>query len=174
MSFSISQSLLNLMSIESVMPSNHLVLCFPLLLLPSLFPSIRVFSKKSALRIRWPNYWTFSFSISPSKEYSRLISFRIDWFDLLAVQGTLRSLLQYHSLKESVLQGSAFFMTQLSHPYMTAGKTIALTIWTFVGKVMSLLLNMLSRVFIAFLPRSKWLLISHLVDSKIWFKITQE
>ena len=156
------------------MPSNHLILCRPLLLLPSIFASIRVFSKESAPHIRWPKYWSFNFSISPSNEYSRLISFRIDWFDLLAVQGTLRSLLQYHSLKESILQCSAFFMVQLSHPYMTAGKTIALTIWTFVGKVMSLLFNMLSRVFIAFLPRSKCLLISHLVDSNIWFKITHK
>ena len=125
------------MSIDSVMPSNPLILYQPLLLLPSIFPKIKVFSSESVHCNRWLKYWSFSFSISPSKEYSRLISFRIDWFDLLAVQGTLRSLLQYHSLKESVLQGSAFFMTQLSHPYMTAGKTIALTIWTFVGKVMS-------------------------------------
>ena len=156
------------------MPSNHLILCHPLLLLPSIFPSIRVFSNESAPYIRWPKYWSFNFSISPSNEYSRLISFRIDWFDLLAIQGTLRSLLQYYCLKESILQCSAFFMVRLSHPYMTAGKTIALTIGTFVGKVMSLLVNMLSRVFIAFLPRSKCLLISHLVDSKIWFKITHK
>ena len=140
------------------MPSNHLILCCPLLSL--IFPSIRVFSSKSALHIRWPKYW--SFSISPSKEYSGLISFRIDWFDLLAVQGTLKSLLQHHSSKTSILQGSDFFIVQLSHPYMTTGKTIALTRWTFVGKVMSLLFNMLSRLVIAFLPRSKCLLISWL------------
>ena len=139
-----SQRLLKLMSIESVIPSNHLILCCPLLLLPSIFPSIRVFSDESVLRIRWPKYWSFSFSISPSNEYSRLVSFRIDWFDLLAVQGTLRSLLQHHSSKASILQSSDFFMVQLSHPYMTTGKTIALTRWAFVGKVMSLLFNMLS------------------------------
>ena len=149
------------MSIESVMPSNHLVLCHPLLL-PSILPNIRVFSNDSALLITWPKYWSFSFNISPSKEYSVLISFRIDWFDLLAVQGTLKSLLQHHSSKASILQHSAFFMVQLSHPYMTTGKTIALTIWTFVGKVISLLFNMLSRFVIAFLPRSKCLLISWL------------
>ena len=137
LSFTISQSLLKLMSIESVMPSNHLIFCHLLLLLPSIFPSIRVFSNESALLIKWPKYW--SFSISPSNEYSGLISFRIDWFDLLAVQGTLKSLLQHHNLKVSVLRHSAFFTVQLSHPYMTTGKTIALTIWTFVGKVMSLL-----------------------------------
>ena len=130
-----SQSLFKLMSIESVMPSNHLILCRPLLLPPSIFPSISVFSNESVLRIRWPNYWSFSFSISPSNEYSGLISFRIDWFDLLAVQGTLKSLLQHHSLKGSILQHSAFFIVQLSHPYMTTGKTIALTRCTFVGKV---------------------------------------
>ena len=147
------------MSTESVMPSNHLLLCCPLLLSPSIFPSIRVFSNKVALCIRWPKYWNFSFSISPSNEYSGLISFRMDWLDLLAVQGTLKSLLQHHSSKASILWCSAFFMVQLSHPYMTTGKTIALTRWTFVGKVMSLLFNMLSMLVIAFLPRSKYLLI---------------
>ena len=140
-----SQSLLKLVSIESVMPSNHLILCRPLLLLPSMFPSIRVLSNESVLHIRWPKYWSFTFSISPSSEYSGLISYRIDWLDLLAVQGTLKSLLQHHSSKEAVLQHSAFFMVQLSHPYMTTRKTIALTRRTFVGKVMSLLFNMLSR-----------------------------
>ena len=155
----ISQSLLKLMSIESVIPSNHLILYRPLLLLPSIFPSIRVFSSESAVFIRWPKCWSFSFSISPSKEYSGLVSLRIDWFDLLAFQGSLKSLLQHHSLKVSILQCWAFFRVQLSHPYMTTGKTIALTRWTFVGKVMSLLLNMLSRLVIAFLPRSKCLLI---------------
>ena len=152
-----SWSLLKLMSIESVMPSNHLILCRPLLLRPSMFPSIRVFSNESVLHIRWPKYWSFSFSfrIGPSNEYSRLISFRIDWLDLLAVQETFKSLLQHHSSKASFLQCSAFFIVQLSHPYMTAGKTIALTRQTFVGKVMSLLLNMLSRLVITFLPRSK-------------------
>ena len=144
------------------MPSNHHILCHPLLLLHSIFPSIRVFSNESVLCIRWPKYWSFSFSISPSNEYSGLISFRIDWFDLLAVQGTLKSLLQYHSSKASILQCSAFFMVQLSHLYMTTGKTMALTRWTFVGKAMSLLFNMLSRLLIAFLPRSKRLLISWL------------
>ena len=137
-----SQSLLKLMSVESTMPSNHLILCHPLLVLPSIFPSITVFSKESVLRIRWPKYWSFSFSLSPSNEYSGLISFRIDWFDLLAVQGILRSLLQHHSSKASVLQHSAFFMVQLSHPYRTTRKTIALTTWTFVNKGMSLLFNM--------------------------------
>ena len=132
------------MSIESVMPSNHLILYHPLLLLPSIFPIIGVFSNDSALCIRWPNYWNFSFNISPSNEYSGLISFRMDWFDLLAVQGTLKSLLQHHSSKISILRFSAFFMAQLSHPYMTIGKTIALIRWNFAGKVMSLLLNMLS------------------------------
>ena len=127
------------MSIKSVMPSNHLILCHPFLLLPSIFPSIRLFSKESALRIRWPKYWSFSFSISPSNKYSGLISFRIDWLDLLAVQGTLKSFLQHHSSKASILWCSAFFIVQLSHPYMTTGRTIALTRWTFVGKVMSLL-----------------------------------
>ena len=154
-----SWSLLKLMSIESVMPSNHIISC-RLLLLPSTFPSIGVFSNESALRIRWPKYWSFSFSISPSNDYSKLISFRMDWLDLLAVQGTLKSLLQHHSSKASILQGSAFFIVQLSHPYMTTGKTIALTRWTFVGKVMSLLCNMLSRLVITFPPRSKRLLIS--------------
>ena len=144
------------------MPSNHLILCRPLLLLPSIFPSIRVFSNESALHIRWPKYWSFSFSISPSNEYSGLISFGIDWLDLLAVQGTLKSLLQHHSSKASIIWHAAFFTVQLSHPYMTTGKTIALTSWTFVGKVMSLLLNMLSRLVITFLPRSKHLLISWL------------
>ena len=150
------------MSIESVMPSNRLTLCHPLLLLPSIFPSIRVFSNESGLHIRWPKYWNFSFSISPSTEYLGLISFRIDWFDLLAVQGTLKSLLQHHSSKASILQHSAFFTVQLSHPYMTTGKIIALTRQTFVGKVMSLLFNMLFGLVIAFLPRSKSLLISWL------------
>ena len=134
------------------MPSNHLILCHPLLLLPSIFPSIRVFSNESALRIRWPKYWSFSFNISPSNEYQGLI-FRMDWLDLLAVQGTLKSLLQHHSSKASILWHSAFFIVQLSHPYMTTGKTIALTRWTFVDKVMSLLFNMLSRLVITFLPR---------------------
>ena len=138
------QSLPRLMSIESVMPSNHLILCRPLLLLPSIFPSIRVFSNESVLHMRWPKYWSFSFNISPSSEYSGLISFRIDWFDFLAVQGTLKSLLQHHSSKASILRCSAFFTLQLSHPYMTTGKTIALTRWIFVGKVMSLLFNVLS------------------------------
>ena len=146
-----SRSLLKLMSIESVMPSNHLILCHPLLLLPSIFPNIRVFSNESVLRIRWPNYWSFSFSLSPSNEYSGLISFRMDLLDILAVQWTLKSLLQHHSPKASILRCSAFFTVQLSHPYMTTGKTIALTGQTFVGKVMSLLFNMLSRFVIAFL-----------------------
>ena len=143
------------------MPSNHLILCHPLLLLPSIYPSIRVFSKESVL-IRWPKYWSFSFNITPSNEYSGLISFRIDWLDLLAVQGALKSLLQHHSSKASIFQCSAFFIVQLSHPYMTAGKTIALTKQTFVSKVMSLLFNMLSWLITAFLPRSKHLLISWL------------
>ena len=154
-----SQSLLKHMSIELVMPSNHLILCHPLLFLPPIFPSIRVFSNESALCIRWPKYWSFSFSINPSNEYSGLISFRMDLLDHLAVQGTLKSLLQYHSSKASILWHSAFSIVQLSHPYMTNGKTIALTRQTFVGKVMSLLLNMLSRLVITFLPRSKHLLI---------------
>ena len=149
------------MSIETVMPSNHLILCPPLLL-PSIFPSIRVFSNELTLRIRWPKYWSFSFNISPSNEYSGLISFRTDWLDLFAVQGTLKSLLQHHSSKASILLLSAFFIVQLSHPYMTTGKTIALTRRTFVDKVMSLLFNMLSRLVITFLPRSKRLLISWL------------
>ena len=143
------------MSIESVMPSNYLILCHTLLLLPSIFPSIRVFSNESALHIRWLKYWSFSFSISPSNEYSGLISFRMDWLDLIAVQGTLKSILQHHSSKASILWHSAFFMVQLSHPYMTTGKTIALTRWTFVSKVMSLLFNTLSRFVVGFLPRSK-------------------
>ena len=142
------------MSIESVVPSNHLMLCHPLLL-PSIFPSIRVFSNESVLCIRSPKYWSFSFSISPSNEYSGLISFRIDFLNLLSVQGTHKSLLQHHTSKASILPDSAFFIVQLSHPYMTTGKTIALTRWTFVGKVMSLLFNMLSRLAIDFLPRSK-------------------
>ena len=150
------------MSIVSVMPSNHLTLCHPLLLLPSIFPSITVFSNESALRIRWPKYWSFSFNISPSNEHPGLISFRMDWLDLLAIQGTLKSLLQHHSSKASILRLSAFFTVQLSHPYTTTGKTIALTRWTLVGKVMSLLLNILSRLIITFLPRSKHLLISWL------------
>ena len=158
----ISQSLLKLMSFESMMPSNHLILCCPLLLLPSIFPRIRVFSNESALRIRQPKYWSFSISISPSNEYSGLISFRIDLLDLLAVQGTLKSLLQPHSSKASILRCSAFFTVQLSHPYKTTGKTIALARRTFVGKVMSPLFNMLSRLVITFLPRSKRLLISWL------------
>ena len=142
------------------MPSNHLILCCPLLLLPSIFPSIRVFSNESALRIRWPKYWTFSFSISPSNERSGSISFSVDWLDLFAVEGTLKSLLQHHSSKASILQ--AFFMVQLSHPYMTTGKTTALTVWTFVGTVMPLLFNTLSRLVIVFLPRSS----CHLV---LWY-----
>ena len=145
------------MPIESVMPSNYLILCHHLLLQPSIFPSIRAFSNESVLCIRWPKYWSFSFSISPCNEYSGLISFRMDWLDLLAAQRTLKSLLHYHSSKASILQHSAFFIVQLSHPYMTIGKTIALIRWNFVGKVMSLLFNMLSRCFITFLPRSKCL-----------------
>ena len=152
-----SQNLLKLMFIKLVMPSNHLILCRPLLLQPSIFPSIKIFSKESVLHIRRPKYWSFSFSISPSNEYSGLISFRMDWFDLFAVQGTLKSLLQHHSSKASVLQCSAFFVVQLSNPHMTTGKTIDLTRWTSVGKVMSLLFNMLSRLVIAFLPRNKCL-----------------
>ena len=148
------------MSIESVMPSNHLILCRPLLLLPSIFPSIKVFSNESALHIRWPKYWSFSLNISPSNEHPGLISFRMEWLDLLAVQGTLKSLLQHHSSKASILRCSAFFIDQLSHPYMTTGKTIALTRWTFVDKGTSLLFNMLSRLVITFPPRSKHLLIS--------------
>ena len=150
------------MSIESVMPSSHLILCHPLLLLPSVFLNIRVFSNESVLRIRWPEYWNFSFSISPSNEYSGLISFRIDWSNLLAVQGTLKSLLQHHSSKASILHCSDFLMVQLSYPYMSTGKSVALTRWTFVSKAISLLFNMLSRLVIAFLLRSKRLLISWL------------
>ena len=157
-----SWSLLKLMSIESVMPSNHLILCRPLLNLPSIFPSIRVFPNESALHIRWPKYWSFSFNISTSNEHSGLISFTIDWLDFLAVQGTLKSLLQHHSSKASILWCSAFFTIQLSHPYMTTGKTKALTRWTFVGKVMCLLFNMLSRLVITFLSRSSCLFISWL------------
>ena len=157
-----SWSLLNLISIGSVISSSHLILLLPLLLLLSVFPSIRVFSDESLLHIRWPKYWSFSFNISPSNEHSGLISFRMDWLDLLAVQGTLKSLLQHHGSKASVLQCSAFFMVQLSHPYMTTGKTIALTRRTFIGKVMYLLFSMLSRLVIAFLPRSKRVLISWL------------
>ena len=149
------------MSIESVMPYSHLILCCPLLL-PSIFPSIRVFSNESALRIRWPNYWSFSFNISPSNEHPGLISLRMDWLDLLAVQGTVRSLLQHHSSKASILWHSAFFIVQLSHPYMTTGKTIDLTRWTFVGKVMSLHFNMMSSLVMTFLIRRKCLLISWL------------
>ena len=155
-------SLLKLMYIESVMPSNHLILCRPLLLLPPIPPSFSVFSNESTLPMRWPKYWSFSFSISPSNEHPGLISFRMDWLDLLVLHGTLKSLLQHHSSKASIFQCSAFFTVQLSHPYMTTGKIIALTRWTFVGKVMSLLLNMLSRLVMIFLPRSKHLLISWL------------
>ena len=162
LSITSSRSLLKLTSIESMMPSNHLILCRPLLLLPSIFPSIRVFSDESALHISWPKYWSFSFNISPSNEHPGLISFRMDCLDLLAVQGTLKSFLQHHSSKASILQCSAFFIVQVSHPYMTTGKTIALTSQTFVGKVMSLLFNMLSMLVITFLPRSKHLLISWL------------
>ena len=157
-----SWSLLKLISIESVMPSNRLILCRPFLLPPSMFPSIRVFSNESAFPIRWPKYWSFSFSISPSNEYLAMISFRRDWLDLFAFQGTLKSLLQHHSSKASILQCSAFFVVQVSHSYMTTGKTIALTRWTFVGKVMPLLFNMLPRLVTAFFPRSMCLLISWL------------
>ena len=149
------------------MPASHLILCCPLLLLPPILPNIRVFSNESTLHMRWPKYWSFSFNISPSNEHPGLISFRMDWLDLLAVQGTLKSLLQHHSSKASVLRNSAFFTVQLSHPYMTTGKTIALTRLTFVGKVMSLLLNMLSRLVIPFLPRSKHLLISWLQSPSV-------
>ena len=159
------RSLLKPMSIKLMMWSHHPILCHPLLPLPSIFPSIRIFSNESALHIRWPKYWSFSFSISPSNEYWGLISFRINLFDLLAVQGTLKSLLKHHSSKASVLQHSAFFMVQLSHPYMTTGKTIALTRQTFVGRVMSLLFNKLSRLVIAFIPRSKCFLVSWLQSS---------
>ena len=157
-----SWSLLKLMSIELVVPSNHLILCCPLLLPPIIFPSIWVFSSESVLPIRWRKYWSFSFSISHSYQYSGLISFRMDWLDLLAVQGTLKSLLQHHSSKASILHCSALFIVQLSHPYMTTGEIIALTRWTIVGKVMSLLFNMLSRLVITFLPRNKLHLISWL------------
>ena len=164
-----SWSFLKLMSIELVMPSNHLILCHPLLLLPSIFLNIRIFPNESVFCTRWPKYWSFSFHISPSNEYSGLISFRIDWFDLLAVQGILKSLLQHHSSKAPFLRCSTFFMVQLSHPYMTTGKTIALTIHIFVDKIMSLLFNMLSKLVMAFLPRSKRLLISwlHLLSEVI-------
>ena len=161
LSITIHQSSLKLSSIESVMPSSHLILCRPLLLLSPIPPSIRVFSNESALRMRWPKDWSFSFSIIPSKEILGLISFRMDWLDLLVVQETLKSLLQHHTSKASILQHSTFFTVQISHPYMTTGKTIALTRRTLVGKVMSLLLNMLSRLVITFLPRSKHLLIDY-------------
>ena len=154
-----SRSPPKLMSIELVVPSNHLILCCPLLLLPSILPSIRVFSNGSTLHIRWPKFWSFSFNISPSNEHPGLISFRMDWLGLLAVQGTLKNLLQHYSSKASILRCSAFFIVQLSHPYTTTGKTIALTRWSFVGKVMSLLFNMMSRLVITFLPRSKRFLI---------------
>ena len=165
MSITNSRSLLKLMSIKSVMPSNHLILCRSLLLPPSLFPSIRVFSNESVLHIRWPKYW--SFSISPSNDYLGLISFRVDWLDLLAVQETLKSLLQHHSLKASILWRSAFFIVQLSYLYMTTGKTIALTRWTLIGKVMSLLFNVLSRLVITFLPRNKRLFSSWLQSPSV-------
>ena len=162
------------MFIESVMPTYHLILCHSLLLLPSIFPSIRVFSNESALHIRWPNYWSVSFSTSPSNEHAGLSSFRIDWFDLLTIQGNLKSLLQHHSSKAAILWCSAFFMVQLSHPLMTTRKTIALTTWTFVSNIMSLLFNMSSRLVIAFLPRSKHLLISWLPSpSAVVFKPTK-
>ena len=163
LSFTISWSFLTLISIESVMPSHHLILCHPLLLLPSIFPSIRVFSNESVLHMRWPKYWSFSFNISPPNEHPGLIYFRMDWLDLLAVQGTLKSLLQHHSSKASFLRCSAFFIVQLSHSHLTLEKTIALIRWTFVGKVMSLLFNMLPRLVMAFLPRSKHLLIYKLM-----------
>ena len=162
-----SQSQLKLMSIMSVIPSNHLILCCPLLLLPSVFPSISVFSNESVLHTRWPKYWSFSFSTSPSNEYSELISFRIDWLDLLAVQGTLKIILQNHNSKALILWCSAFFIVQLSHPYMTTGKTVALTRQTFVGKVMSLLFNMLSKLVITFLPRSQHLLTAWLQSPSV-------
>ena len=170
LSFTISWSLLKFMSIELVMSPNHFILCHLLLSLPSIFPSIRVFSNEMALRIRWPKYWSFSFSISSSNDYSGLISFRIDWFDRLAVWGTLKSLLQHNSSKASVLQRPPLFMAQLLHPYMTTGKSKALTRWTSVGKIMSLLFNLLSTFVIAFLPRNKHLLISQLQSSStvIW------
>ena len=162
LSMTTSWSLLKLMSIESVMPSNHLILCCPLLLPPSIFPSMKLFSSESVLYIRWPKYWSFSFSISPSNEYSGLISFRTDWLDLLAVQGTLKSLLQHHSSKASILQYSAFFIVQRSHPHMTTDKTTTLNRYIWVGKVMSVLFNMLSRLVITFLPKNKHLFISWL------------
>ena len=162
LSITISQSLLKFMSIESVIPSNHLILCRPLLLLPSIFPNIRVFSNESDFRIRWPKYWSFSSNISLSNEHPGLISFRMNWLDILAVQGTLKSLLWHHSSKASVLQHSVYLIVQLSHPYMTTGKTIDLTRWTFVGKVISLLFNVLFKLVITFPPRSKRLLISWL------------
>ena len=165
----ISLSSFKLMSIESVMPSSHLILCHSFLLLPPIPPSIRVFSKESAFHIRWPKYWSFRFNISPSNEHPRLISFRVDWLDLLAVQGNLKSLLQYHSSKASILWRSAFFIVQLSYPYVTTGKTIALTRWTFVGKVMSLLFNILSRLLITFLLRSKCLLFHGCSHHLPWF-----
>ena len=170
LSFTISWNLLKFMSIELVMSPNHFILCHLLLFLPSIFPSIRVFSNEMALRIRWPKYWSFSFSISSSNDYSGLISFRIDWFDRLPVWGTLKSLLQHNSSKASVLQRPPLFMAQLLHPYMTTGKSIALTRWTSVGKIMSLLFNLLSTFVIAFLPRNKHLLISQLQSSStvIW------
>jgi len=161
------------MSIKSVMPSSHLILCHPLLPLPSILPSIKVFSNESALHVRRPKYWSVSFNTSPSNEHPGLISFRMDWLDLLAVQGTLKSLLQHHSSKASILRHSAFFAVQLSHPYMSTGKTIALTRRTFVGKVMSLLLNMLSRLVITFFPRSKHLLIFYLEECKLIFTLSQ-
>ena len=167
LSFTISWEFAQAHVLWVVMPSNYLILCCPLLLLPSIFPSIRVFSNELALGIRWQKYWSFSFSISPSNEYSGLISFRIDWFDLLAVQGALKSLLQHHNLKASFIPHSDFFMVQLSHPYMTTGKTTAFAIWTFVGKVMSLLFNTLTRFVISFLSRSKHLLISWLKSSSV-------
>ena len=162
LSITSSQSFLKFMSIKLVMPCNHLIFCSLLLILPSIFPSNRVYSTELVLHIRWPKYWSFSFGMSPSNEYSGLISFRMDWLDLLAVQGTLKSLLQHHSSKTSILWHSAFLIVQFSHPYMTTGKTIALTIWTFVSKAMSLLFNMLSRLVIDLLSRSKHLLISWL------------
>ena len=170
LSFTISSSLLKFMSIELVMPPNHLILCHPLLFLPSIFPSIRVFSNETALHIRWPKYWSFSFSITSFNDYPGLISFKIDWFDRLALWGTLKSLLQHNSSKASVLQCPPLFMAQLLHPYMTTGKTTALTRWTSVGKIMSLLFNLLSTFVIAFLPRNKHLLISQLQSSStvIW------
>ena len=162
MSITNSESLPRLISIESVMTSNHLILCHPVLLPPSFFPSIRVFSNESALHISWPKYWSFSFNISPSNEHPGLISFRMDWLDLLTIQRSLKSLLQHHSSKPSILQQSACFIVQFSHPYMATGEKVALTRWIFIGKVMSLIFNMLSRLVITFLPRSKHLLISWL------------